>query len=123
MKKALEIRRITGAELTKLVETLNRLEELVTVVQRRGIDFRTISLSRREGGQAAAAFPHRGGWSGTLLRNQLSSVMSICKRLKPARRPLKKPRSTQLGGRRLPLTPKPAKFTGSDCRKIRNCTR
>ncbi len=50
-----EIRRITGEELTKLVETLNRLEELVTVVQRRGIDFARF-LEPRETGKPLPHF-------------------------------------------------------------------
>jgi DNA gyrase subunit B len=45
-----EIRRITGDELAKLIEALNRLEELATVVQRRGIDFADF-LALRDGGQ------------------------------------------------------------------------
>ena len=53
-ENGVEIRRITGPELLKLVETLNRLEELVKVVQRRGIDFADF-LGRREGG---VALPH-----------------------------------------------------------------
>jgi DNA gyrase subunit B len=54
-ENGVEIRRITGDELQKLVETLNRLEELVTVVQRRGIDFAKF-LERRENGQALPHF-------------------------------------------------------------------
>jgi DNA gyrase subunit B len=50
-----EIRRITGEELGKLIETLNRLEELVTVVQRRGIDFADF-LSRRDAGGHLPSF-------------------------------------------------------------------
>ncbi len=50
-----EIRRITGTELTRLVETLSRLEELVKVVQRRGIDFARF-LERRENGQPLPHF-------------------------------------------------------------------
>ena len=34
-----DVRSITGDELLAVIETLNRLDELVTVVQRRGIDF------------------------------------------------------------------------------------
>jgi DNA gyrase subunit B len=45
-----EIRRITGDELGKLIETLNRLEELVTVVQRRGIDFADFLAKRDAAG-------------------------------------------------------------------------
>jgi DNA gyrase subunit B len=54
-ENGVEIRRITGDELQKLVETLNRLEELVTVVQRRGIDFAKF-LERRENGQPLPHF-------------------------------------------------------------------
>ena len=54
-ENGVEIRRITGDELQKLVETLSRLEELVTVVQRRGIDFAKF-LERRENGQALPHF-------------------------------------------------------------------
>jgi DNA gyrase subunit B len=35
----IETRRLRGPELRKLIDGLNKLEELVTVVQRRGIDF------------------------------------------------------------------------------------
>jgi DNA gyrase subunit B len=45
-----EARRIDGEELTKLVEVLNRLEELVKVIGRRGIDFAEF-LARREHGR------------------------------------------------------------------------
>src|SRR6185312_2441287 len=34
-----EVRRLKGEELRRVVELLNKLEELVRVVQRRGIDF------------------------------------------------------------------------------------
>jgi DNA gyrase subunit B len=54
-ENGLEIRRITGEELAKLVETLSRLEELVKVVQRRGIDFAKF-LERRENGQQLPHF-------------------------------------------------------------------
>ncbi len=40
-------RSIAGAELTAVIDALNRLEELVTVVQRRGIDFADF-LSKRD---------------------------------------------------------------------------
>jgi DNA gyrase subunit B len=43
-----EIRRVEGAELRKLVEVLGRLEEMVKVVQRRGINFADF-LHRRNG--------------------------------------------------------------------------
>ncbi len=49
-ENASEVRRITGEELKKVVELLGRLEELVKVVQRRGIDFADF-LGRREGGR------------------------------------------------------------------------
>ncbi len=42
-----ETRRITGDELRKLIESLNRLEELLTVIRRRGIDFADF-LSKRD---------------------------------------------------------------------------
>ena len=42
-----EARRIEGDELRRLVDLLNRLEELVRVVQRRGIDFADL-LARRD---------------------------------------------------------------------------
>jgi DNA gyrase subunit B len=42
-----ETRRLAGDELMRVVELLNRLEELVTVIQRRGIDFADF-LSRRD---------------------------------------------------------------------------
>ena len=54
-ENGLDIRRITGDELTKLVEILSRLEELVKVVQRRGIDFARF-LERRENGQPLPHF-------------------------------------------------------------------
>ena len=43
-------RAIAGAELASVIETLNRLEELVTVVQRRGIDFADFLGRRDDGG-------------------------------------------------------------------------
>ena len=51
----LEIRRIGGAELRKLVETLNKLDELVRVVERRGIDFADF-LALRDGSGHLPAF-------------------------------------------------------------------
>ncbi|MCS7033195.1 MAG: DNA gyrase subunit B, partial [Phycisphaerae bacterium] len=42
-----ESRRITGNELRRVVELLNRLEELLTIVRRRGIDFAGF-LARRD---------------------------------------------------------------------------
>ncbi len=42
-----DARAIAGSELLSVIETLNRLEELVTVVQRRGIDFADF-LGRRD---------------------------------------------------------------------------
>jgi DNA gyrase subunit B len=44
------LREITGEELTRVIEALNRLEELATVVKRRGIDFADF-LALRDGGQ------------------------------------------------------------------------
>jgi DNA gyrase subunit B len=49
-ENGVETRRISGEELSKLVETLNRLEELVKIVQRRGIDFADF-LSQRDAGE------------------------------------------------------------------------
>jgi DNA gyrase subunit B len=43
-------RRIGGDELTGVIESLNRLEELVTVIQRRGIDFGDFLGRRDEAG-------------------------------------------------------------------------
>ncbi len=51
----IEVRRIVGDELAKLIEALNRLEELATVVQRRGIDFAEF-LALREGGQTLPTY-------------------------------------------------------------------
>jgi DNA gyrase subunit B len=48
-------RAIAGAELLSVIETLNRLEELVTVVQRRGMDFADF-LGRRDGDGHLPAF-------------------------------------------------------------------
>ncbi|HSV14624.1 MAG TPA: DNA gyrase subunit B [Tepidisphaeraceae bacterium] len=42
-----EVRRVSGEELTRVVELLNKLEELVKVVQRRGIDFAEL-LDKRD---------------------------------------------------------------------------
>src|SRR5205823_1551555 len=42
-----EARRLSGEELRRVVELLNRLEELVTVIRRRGIDFADF-LARRD---------------------------------------------------------------------------
>jgi DNA gyrase subunit B len=47
----IESRRLAGDELTRVVEHLNKLEELVKVVQRRGIDFADL-LSLRDGAGA-----------------------------------------------------------------------
>jgi DNA gyrase subunit B len=43
-----EVRRLGGDELKRVVELLNKLEELVTVIRRRGIDFADF-LSKRDG--------------------------------------------------------------------------
>ena len=45
----LEQRRLAAADLRKLIDLLNKLEELVTVVERRGIDFADF-LARRDAG-------------------------------------------------------------------------
>ena len=46
-----EISRVSGETLLKVVDTLNRLEELVKVVQRRGIDFARLLELRNEAGE------------------------------------------------------------------------
>jgi DNA gyrase subunit B len=48
-----EVRRVSGDELARVVELLNKLEELVKVVQRRGIDFAEL-LDKRD---ATGALP------------------------------------------------------------------
>ena len=48
-EEGIETRRISGDELGKLVETLNRLEELVKVVERRGMDFADFLAQRKDG--------------------------------------------------------------------------
>ncbi|HZL36884.1 MAG TPA: DNA gyrase subunit B [Tepidisphaeraceae bacterium] len=45
-----EVRRIGGAELRKLVDHLNKLDELVRVIERRGIDFAEFLSLRDPGG-------------------------------------------------------------------------
>jgi DNA gyrase subunit B len=47
-------RAIAGGELASVIESLNRLEELVTVVQRRGIDFADFLGQRDEAGHLPA---------------------------------------------------------------------
>ncbi|QOV92450.1 DNA gyrase subunit B [Humisphaera borealis] len=44
-----DLRTIEGAELRKLVEMLNRVDELIRVIQRRGIDFADFLGLRRDG--------------------------------------------------------------------------
>jgi DNA gyrase subunit B len=44
-----EARRIEGAELGKVVDLLGKLEELVTVIHRRGIDFSSLLKNRKDG--------------------------------------------------------------------------
>src|SRR5688500_18980164 len=44
-----EVRRITGDELRKLIEQLERLESVVTIIERRGIDFARFLAERRDG--------------------------------------------------------------------------
>jgi DNA gyrase subunit B len=53
----LELRRITGDELAQLVEHLSKLEELVKVVQRRGIDFAGFLERRDDDPQKANRLP------------------------------------------------------------------
>ena len=48
---AAEVRRLTGEELRRVVELLNKLEETVRVVQRRGIDFADFLAKRDTAGR------------------------------------------------------------------------
>jgi len=46
-----ELRRLAGAEFRKVIETLDKLNELVTVIQRRGIDFADFLAKRDPAGR------------------------------------------------------------------------
>ncbi|HZK82751.1 MAG TPA: toprim domain-containing protein, partial [Humisphaera sp.] len=50
----LEIRRLLGPELGKLIEALNKLDELVRIVERRGIDFASFLSMRDASGHLPA---------------------------------------------------------------------
>jgi DNA gyrase subunit B len=62
-----DARTVDGAELRKVVETLNRLEELVRVVQRRGIDFADYLGRRSPDGKLP------GTWSCSTARTSSST--------------------------------------------------
>ncbi len=72
-----EVRRIESEELRKVVDTLNRLEELLTVIRRRGIDFADFLARRDEAGnlpryhvviEGEDHFPHTAAERDELLR-------------------------------------------------------
>ena len=59
------VNRIEGDQLTRLVRTLGRLNELVEIVQRRGIAFTDLLASRQHDPSGAGALPtHRLAWPG-----------------------------------------------------------
>jgi len=69
------IRTLTGPELRQLVDTLNRLDELVKLVQRRGIDFAKVLDKREKTGRLPQYYIILNGEEQLLLADEYQNLM------------------------------------------------